>query len=72
MTEAERNKRNLNAHQEARLAMAVWHSEYAAQNGGSMDFWDSLSERKKLLCRGIAADIRKASPEAPHTGGQDE
>jgi hypothetical protein len=44
--------RNLNPHKEAYLATLVWGEEQAAaeQEGGCMDFYDTLSEpRKKLL-----------------------
>lgn len=44
------NRRNLNPHAEARLAMALWGEEYAAQSGGSMDFWDGLSAGRKARC----------------------
>ena len=44
-------RRNLNPHREARLAMIKWSAQYAAQGGGSMDFWDTLHESKKRLCR---------------------
>lgn len=45
-----RDERNLRPHAEARLAMCLWGDEYAAQNGGSMDFWDALSSGRKVLC----------------------
>lgn len=41
-------QRNLNPTHEARIAMIVWGDEYAAQSGGSMDFWDNLSDDRKL------------------------
>jgi hypothetical protein len=50
-------RRNLNPHAEARLAMALWGEEYAAQRGGSMDFWDGLSESRKALCIRILNDV---------------
>lgn len=53
-------RRNLNPHAEARLAMALWGSEYAAQSGGSMDFWDGLSESRKALCVRLLNDILTA------------
>lgn len=50
-------RQNLNPHAEARLAMALWGDEYAAQNGGSMDFWDELSTSRKALCVRLMSDI---------------
>jgi len=50
-------RRNINPHAEARLAMALWGEEYAAQRGGSMDFWDGLSESRKALCIRLLSDI---------------
>ena len=46
-----RTQRNLHPHREARLAMLVWHNEYAAQGGGSMDFYDALTESQKRNLR---------------------
>ena len=46
-TERTRTLRNLKPHREARLAMLVWHEEYVAQGGGSMDFWDRLRAGQK-------------------------
>lgn len=44
--------RNLHPHAEARLAMVLWSHEYAhEQNGGSMDFWHSRTDRQKRLCQ---------------------
>jgi hypothetical protein len=50
-------RRNINPHAEARLAMALWSEEYSAQRGGSMDFWDGLSESRKALCIRLLNDI---------------
>lgn len=52
-------RRNLNPHAEAVLAMTIWGREYAAQNGGSMDFWDSLDDSRKRIC----ADLLKRTRE---------
>lgn len=60
--------RNLNPHAEARLAMVIWSAEYAAQDGGSMDFWDGLPEWRKRLCAELVNDVLtaiKASGRAP-------
>ncbi|MDK4703852.1 hypothetical protein PH562_16495 [Rhizobium sp. CNPSo 4062] len=55
--------RNLKPHAEAALAMAIWSDEYAAQNGGSMDFWDGLSPRRKYLCASIIDRVFYAAQE---------
>jgi hypothetical protein len=47
---AKSEKRNLNPTAPAVLAMWRWGEEYAAQRGGVMDFWDTLSESRKRLC----------------------
>lgn len=60
--------RNLNPHAEARLAMAVWGDEYAAQRGGTMDFWDALSPSRKRWCQEQLSKIvetRRASLKEP-------
>lgn len=44
-------KRNLNPTPEAKVAMIIWGKEYSEQNGGSMDFWDGLSEDRKKRCK---------------------
>lgn len=50
-------RRNLKPHAEARLAMALWSDEYSAQRGGSMDFWDGLSDSRKATCVRLLNDI---------------
>lgn len=52
--------RNLNPHAEAVAAMWLFGTEYAAQGGGSMDFWDSLSETRKRLCYDLVDDVLAA------------
>lgn len=60
-----RTQRNLNPHAEARLAMWLWSYEYAnEQHGGSMDFWDSLSEHRKHLCVRAVDEILAACENA--------
>lgn len=61
--QTEADQRNINPHQAAVAAMYLYGSDYAAQNGGSMDYWDKLSEGRKRLCRDLVADITKAQPE---------
>jgi len=56
------DRRNLNPHAEAVAAMSLFSHRYAhEQRGGSMDFWDSLSESEKARCRDLVVRIA-ASP----------
>lgn len=55
--------RNLYPHKPALIAMLLWNHEYAAQRGGSMDFWDKLSESDKRICRDALKDIEAAPNE---------
>lgn len=50
----DRDSRNLNPTPAAVVAMALYGSEYAAQNGGSMDFWEKLSASRQRLCQQTA------------------
>jgi len=52
------NQRNLDPHAEAIAAMYLWGNEYSKQHGGSMDFWDGLSDFKKRLCRELVNKIK--------------
>ena len=62
MTDAERARRNLNPHAEARLAMALWSHEYAhEQRGGSMDFWDAIGDYRQRICRDVVTGILEAN-----------
>lgn len=58
--ERDRDRRNINPTPEAVLAMSIWGSRYAAQRGGSMDFWDKLTESEQRRCRDLAEQFRKA------------
>ena len=60
-------QRNINPTAPALAAMALWNNRYAAQKGGSMDFWDSLSTYEKRTCTELAEQIRKA-PMQEHNG----
>lgn len=61
---AARAHRNIHPHAEARLAMVLWSHEYAyEQNGGSMDFWDSLSDQRKRLCVDTVSAVLAAERE---------
>lgn len=63
MDDRERAARNLNPHAEAIAAMYLWSYEYAhKQRGGSMDFWDSLDDRRKRICAELVEKIRTAEP----------
>lgn len=53
-------KRNLNPTPEARFAMFHWHNQYAAQQGGSMDFYDSLPEQDKDYCKRAVEEIMQS------------
>lgn len=52
-----RAHRNLHPHKAARYAMHFYSDRYAKQGGGSMDFWDSLTERERQECRERVADL---------------
>ena len=57
--------RNLNPHKPAVMAMCLFNRHYAAQSGGSMDFWDSLSTGEQKACRGLVARLEQAPAEVP-------
>jgi hypothetical protein len=52
--------RNLHPTPEAVFAMFHWHKEYAAQKGGSMDFYDTLEKWEKDFCRRAVKAIKEA------------
>jgi hypothetical protein len=39
--------------------MIIWGDEYSKQNGGSMDFWDSLSDARKKRCRLVVEALKE-------------
>lgn len=55
--------RNLNPHKAARAAMFLFSKRYAAQGGGSMDFWGSLSKPDQDFCRRCVEGIEKSPAE---------
>lgn len=55
---------NRNPHKAARVAMIMWGGAYAAQSGGSMDFWEKLGPNDKKLCRELVKEIENAPVEA--------
>jgi transcriptional regulator of met regulon len=63
----DRARRNLNPHRSARMAMILYDHEYAAQSGGSMDFWDSLSKDKKRYVRDMVKRLMECPEEGPLT-----
>lgn len=56
-------RRNLNPHKPAVAAMFIYGADYAAQGGGSMDFWDALSAYRKTVCREAVRKILDARHE---------
>lgn len=56
-------KRNLNPHKAARAAMFLHCDRYASQGDGSMDFWDSLTDREKNFCRACVCEIERSPAE---------
>lgn len=53
--------RNIRPIAPALVAMSLYNKTYAAQRGGSMDFWDSLSPYQQRTCIELATQIRAAS-----------
>lgn len=41
--------------------MYLYSDDYAAQTGGSMDFWKSLPRWKQQMCNDLARDIGMAT-----------
>lgn len=58
MNEKIHSHRNLNPTAEAIAAMYLYGYEYSMQRGGSMDFWDCLSDSKKRLCIELVIKIK--------------
>lgn len=50
--------RNLNPTLAARVAMIIWGQRYAAQRGGSMDFWDQLSTDEQSRCEMVVRELK--------------
>lgn len=61
--QVKRAKRNLNPHKAAVAAMYLWGGAYSSFGGGCMDFWDSLRESDRDICRRCVKDIEKARKE---------
>ena len=63
LTERERNRRNLNPHKAALIAMWLYARRYASQGGGSMDFWGKLSKAEQQTCRECVKRLETAPEE---------
>lgn len=61
LKELKRDHRNLTPHAAAVAAMYLYGAEYAAQSGGSMDFWDKLDSSRRRICCDLVFDIGRAS-----------
>ena len=61
MAEYPDQTRNLNPTPEARFAISRWSEDYASQDGGVMDFWDTLSKRRKRISRDAVQGIIDAA-----------
>jgi len=59
-----KEERNLDPHRPARCAMWLYNDQYTKQKGGSMDFWDKLSDSDKKICRRMAEQISCTRPES--------
>jgi len=55
-------------HAEAVAARWLWGMEYARQSGGQMDFYDSLPESRKRLCREMVDAIKACEQREPTNG----
>lgn len=62
--------RNLNAHKAATVARFIFGTSYASQRGGAMDFWDSLCESDKNICRDLLSEIEKKRDETEYEKAQ--
>jgi hypothetical protein len=56
-----RDRENLRPTPEARAAMHLYGDEYAAQKGGSMDFWETLPPYKRRRCEDLVHEILAAA-----------
>lgn len=53
--------RNLHPTPAAKVAMIIWGKEYSEQGGGSMDFWDKISEERKHRCKLVVEALKGKS-----------
>lgn len=56
----EQDRQNINPTPAAVIAMVMYREEYAAQRGGSMDFWRSLAPYKRRICQETADRVIEA------------
>ncbi len=56
-----RAQRNQNPTPEAVFAMFHWNADYASQDGGSMDYFDSLPAPRQELCKRAVDGILQAA-----------
>ena len=49
--------RNMHPHAEAEIARIMYSEEYAAQDGGTIEFWYSLSFQRKEYCACLVDEI---------------
>ena len=49
--------RNLNPTPAAQVARIIWGQEYAAQRGGTVDFWDQLSADRQRRCELVIEEL---------------
>ena len=59
-----KEERNLDPHRPAICAMWLYDDQYSKQKGGSMDFWDKLSDSDKNTCRRMSEQISCTRPES--------
>lgn len=55
----EDQSRNLHPADAARVAMIIWGKEYSEKTGGSMDFWDGLSDDQKNMCVQVVTTLNR-------------
>ncbi len=51
--------RNTHPHMEAEMARIFYAKDYSSQDGGTMDFWDSLSSKRKEYCVCLVDELLK-------------
>jgi hypothetical protein len=56
-----RDRENINPTPEAVMAMELWCENYGRQKGGSMDFWEGISEAGKRRCKDAVERILRAA-----------
>jgi len=59
MGDADIMKRNLNPTPAAKVAMIIWGKKYSEQRGGSMEFFNALSEDMRNRCELVVTELQK-------------